>query len=48
MGRGNERFFHGIVFFTGLSKMVATPIYGKNPSKLFSRTGGLISSKLGM
>ena len=24
------------------------PIYGKNPSKIFSRTGGSISKKLGM
>ena len=30
-------------------KMVATPIYGKNPTKLFfSRTGGPIFTKLGM
>ena len=26
---------------------VATPIYGKNPSKILSRTGGPISTKLG-
>ena len=32
-----------------MTKMAATPIYGKNPSKIFfSGTGGLISSKLGM
>ena len=32
-----------------MTKMAATPIYGKNPSKIFfSRTGGLISTKLGM
>ena len=32
-----------------MTKMVATPIYGKNPSKIFfSRTGGPISTKLGM
>ena len=31
-----------------MSKMAAMPIYGKNPSKIFSRTGGLISRKLGM
>ena len=31
-----------------LTKMVATPIYGKNPSKIFSRTGRPISTKLGM
>ena len=31
-----------------MNKMAATPIYGKNPSKIFSRTGGPISTKLGM
>ena len=32
-----------------MSKMAATPIYGKNPSKIFfSRTGRPISTKLGM
>ena len=31
-----------------MTKMAATPIYGKNPSKIFSRTGGRISMKLGM
>ena len=32
-----------------MTKMAATPIYGKNPSKIFfSRTGGPISMKLGM
>ena len=32
-----------------MTKMAAMPIYGKNPSKIFfSRTGGLISTKLGM
>ena len=32
-----------------MTKMVAMPIYGKNPSKIFfSKTGGLISMKLGM
>ena len=32
-----------------MTKMAATPIYGKNPSKIFfSRTGGLIFMKLGM
>ena len=31
-----------------LTKMAATPIYGKNPSKIFSRTGGPIFTKLGM
>ena len=30
-----------------MTKMAATPIYGKNPSKIFSRSGGLISTKLG-
>ena len=27
--------------------MAATPIYGKNPSKIFSRTSGPITTKLG-
>ena len=32
-----------------MTKMAATPMYGKNPSKSsFSRTGGPISTKLGM
>ena len=32
-----------------MTKMAAMPIYGRNPSKIFfSRTGGLISTKLGM
>ena len=31
-----------------MTKMATTPIYGKNPSKIFSRTGGQISTKLGM
>ena len=32
-----------------MTKMAAMPIYGKNPSKIFfSRTGGQISTKLGM
>ena len=32
-----------------MTKMAARPIYGKNPSKIFfSRTGGLIFTKLGM
>ena len=32
-----------------MTKMAATPIYGKNPSKIFfSRTGGPIFPKLGM
>ena len=32
-----------------MTKMAATPIYGKNPLKIFfSRTGGPISTKLGM
>ena len=29
-----------------MTKMAAMPIYGKNPSKIFSRTGGPISTKL--
>ena len=32
-----------------ITKMAATPIYGKNPSKIFLwGTGGPISTKLGM
>ena len=32
-----------------ITKMAATPIYGKNPPKIFfSRTGGPIFTKLGM
>ena len=31
-----------------MTKMAAMSIYGKKPSKIFSRTNGLISTKLGM
>ena len=31
-----------------MTKMATIPIYGKNPSKIFSGTGGPISKKLGM
>ena len=31
-----------------MTKMATMPIYGKNPSKIFSETNGLISIKLGM
>ena len=31
-----------------MTKMAATPVYGKNPSKIFSRTGRPIFTKLGM
>ena len=31
-----------------MTKMAAMPIYGKNPSKIFSRTSGPIFMKLGM
>ena len=32
-----------------ITKMAAMPIFGKKPSKIFfSKTGGLISKKLGM
>ena len=32
-----------------MTKMAAMPIYGKNPSQFFfTRTGGRISTKLGM
>ena len=31
-----------------MTKMVAMPIYGKNPLKIFSRTRRLMTSGLGM
>ena len=31
-----------------MTKIATMPIYGKNPSKIFSDTGGPISTKLGM
>ena len=31
-----------------MTKMAVMSIYGKNPSKIFSGTGGPISMKLGM
>ena len=31
-----------------MTKMAAMPIYGKNPSKIFSETNRLISRKLGV
>ena len=31
-----------------MTRMAAMPIYGKNPSKIFSGTGGPISMKLGL
>ena len=31
-----------------MTKMAATPIYGKNPLKIFSETSGLISIKPGV
>ena len=31
-----------------MTKMAAKPIYGKSPSKIFSGTGGLISTNRGM
>ena len=31
-----------------LTKMATMPIYGKNPTKILSGTGGLISKKLGV
>ena len=38
----------GRTIFCHMTKMAATPIYGKNHSKIFSRTGRPISTKLGM
>ena len=31
-----------------MTKMAAMPIYGKNPSKIFSESGGPISQKLAL
>ena len=31
-----------------MTKMAATPIYGKHPTKIYSRTSGPISTKPGM
>ena len=46
MGRGDESLIANPGHMT---KMAATPIYGKKLSKIFfSRTGGPISTKLGM
>ena len=42
---GTKVYINGLGHMT---KMAATPIYGKNPSKIFSRTGGPIFAKLGM
>ena len=45
-GGGTKVYINGPGHMT---KMAATPIYGKNPSKIFfSRTGGPIFTKLGM
>ena len=41
LGRGNDILF-------AASGSHATPIYGKNPSKIFARTSGPIFTKLGM
>ena len=37
-----------IKYLGHMTKMAAMPIYGKNPSQIFSGTGGPISMKLGM
>ena len=37
-----------INYLVHMTKMAAMPIYGKNPSKIFSKSGGPISKKLGM
>ena len=37
-----------INYLVHMTKMAAMPIYGKNPSKIFSESGGPISKKLGM
>ena len=42
---GTKVYINGLGHMT---KMAATPIYGKNPSNIFSRTGGPIFTKVGM
>ena len=37
-----------INYLVHMTKMAAMPIYGKNPSKIFSESGGPISKKHGM
>ena len=37
-----------ISYLVHMTKMGAMPIYGKNPSKIFSQSGGPISKKLGL
>ena len=37
-----------INYLVHMTKMAAMPIYGKNPSKIFSESAGPISKKLGM
>ena len=37
-----------INYLVHMTKMAAMPIYGKNPSKIFSESGGPIPKKLGM
>ena len=42
-------FFFFLLYLRTMTKMAATPMYGKNPSKIFfSRTDGPIVMKLGM
>ena len=45
MGRGMKVCSRDLGHVT---KIAAIPMYGKNPSKIFSRTGGPISMKLDM
>ena len=45
MGRGMKVCSRDLGHVT---KIAAIPIYGKNPSKIFSRSGGPISTKLDM
>ena len=37
-----------IYYLVHMTKMAAMPIYDKNPSKIFSESGGPMSKKLGM
>ena len=49
LDRSKPNFMWSLRYLGHMTKMAATPIYGKNPSKIFfSRSGGLIFTKLGM
>ena len=49
LGQSKPNFMCSLLGPGHMTKMAATPIYGKKPSKIFfSRTGGPIFTKLGM